>query len=51
VANAYYVDKAGKAARALAGQPLGIPEPYHQASWELICKLVREIGTGMAANA
>jgi hypothetical protein len=51
LANAYYVDKAGKAARAQAGQPLDIPEPYHQASWELICKLVHDIGNGMAAKA
>jgi hypothetical protein len=51
VANAYYVDKAGKAARAQPGQPLDIPEPYHEASWVLICKLVREIGNGMAAKA
>ncbi|MFI5461649.1 MAG: hypothetical protein ACHRXM_40205, partial [Isosphaerales bacterium] len=51
VANAYYVDKAGKAARAQSGQPLDVAEPYHQASWELICKLVRDIGTGMAAKA
>lgn len=48
LANAYYVDKSGSAARVQAGQPLDVPEPYHQASWELICKLVRDIGTGMA---
>ena len=51
VANAYYADKAGKAARAQPGQPLDVPEPYHQASWELIRKLVSDIGTGMAAKA
>ena len=51
VANAYYADKAGKPARAQAGQPLEVPEPYHQASWELIRKLVSDIGTGMAAKA
>ncbi len=48
VANRFYVDKAGKAARAQIGEPLDVAEPYHQASWELICKLVREIGTEMA---
>jgi hypothetical protein len=48
VANAYYIDKAGKSARANVGEPLLIPEPYHQKSWELICKLTREIGTGLA---
>lgn len=51
VANAYYVDKAGNSARALPGQTLDIPEPYHQASWELICKLVRDIGSAMAGKA
>jgi hypothetical protein len=52
IANAYYyVDKAGTVARAQQGQPLDVPEPYHQKSWELICKLVHEIGTGMAAKA
>lgn len=51
VANAYYADKAGKAARAQPGQPLDVPEPYHQASWELIQKIVRDIGTGMALKA
>ena len=33
------------------GQPLDIPEPYHQASWKLIRKLVSEIGTAMAGKA
>jgi hypothetical protein len=51
VANVYYVDKAGALARAQPGQPLDIPGPYHQESWELICKLVRDIGTAMAAKA
>ncbi len=51
VANAYYVDKAGAFARALAGQPLDIPAPYHQTSWELICKMTRDIGFGIAAKA
>jgi hypothetical protein len=51
VANAYYADKAGNAARAQPGQPLDVPEPYHQASWELIRKLVQDIATEMAAKA
>jgi hypothetical protein len=51
VANAYYVDKAGKAARARLGQPLDVPDAYHQASWELICRIVRHTGDGMAAKA
>jgi len=51
MANTYYVDKAGHAARAQSGQPLDIPEPYHHASWELIRKLVTDIGTGMVTKA
>jgi len=51
IANAYYVDKSGKAARVRLGEPINVPEPYHQQSWTLICKLVRDIGDGMAAKA
>jgi hypothetical protein len=51
VANTYYADKAGKAARAQPGQPLQIPEPYHQASWQLVRKLVRHLGDGMSGKA
>jgi hypothetical protein len=51
IVNAYYMDKSGAEARARVGQSLGLSEPYHQASWELLVKLTREIGDGMAANA
>jgi hypothetical protein len=51
IANAYYAAKAGRLARAQPGQPIDVPGPYHQKSWELISKLVREIGTAMAAKA
>jgi hypothetical protein len=51
VANSFYVDKAGHLARSSAGNPLDVPGPYHQASWELICKLVRDMGNDMAAKA
>lgn len=51
ISNAFYIDKAGSLARAQLGHPLDIPGPYHQRSWELICKLVRDIGTEMAAKA
>jgi hypothetical protein len=51
IANAYYVDKAGKLARVQPGQSLDVPGPYHQASWTLIRKLVQDIGTEMAARA
>lgn len=51
VANAYYADKAGALARVPPGDSLDVPGPYHQASWELICKLVTDIGTEMAAKA
>jgi hypothetical protein len=50
VANAYYLDKAGKAARVAQGQSLNVSEPYHLASWELVRKLVREIGDAVAAK-
>jgi hypothetical protein len=48
IANAFYVDKAGTIARAQPGKPLDIPGPYHQGSWDLICKLVCDIGDEMA---
>ena len=51
IANAFYVDKAGSLARSQPGKPLDIPGPYHQQSWDLICKLVRDIGTEMASKA
>jgi hypothetical protein len=51
VATSIYADKAGPLARAVPGQPLDVPEPYHRASWELIGKLVHDIGTTMAARA
>lgn len=51
IANAFYVDKAAGLARAQPGQPLDIPGPYHQKSWELIRKLVYDIGTEMAAKS
>lgn len=51
VANTYYTDKAGRLARVHSGKPLDVPGPYHQASWDLICKLVRDIGTEMAGKA
>ncbi len=50
IANAFYVDKAGALARAQPSKPLDIPGPYHQQSWDLICKLVRDVSTEMAAN-
>jgi hypothetical protein len=51
IANPYYMDKSGAEARAQVGQSLGLSEPYHHASWELLVKLTREIGDGMAAKA
>ncbi len=51
IANAYYLDKAGREARSPLGQQLDVPEPYHQKSWDIVCKLVREMGTEMAAKA
>jgi hypothetical protein len=51
IANALYLNKAGQAARAALGQPLNIPDNYHQESWVLIHKLVQDIGTAMMAKA
>ena len=51
VANAQYADKAGPLARAAIGRSLDVPGPYHQASWELLRKLVGDLGSGMAAKA
>lgn len=51
IVNTYYVSKAGSAARGTPGDHLEITEPYHLASWQLLCKLVSDIGTGMAAKA
>ncbi len=51
IANAYYVENAGHAARAKSSEPLDVTEPYHQASWELIYRLTNEIGDALAAKA
>ena len=51
IANDYYMSKAGRAARVQLGERLEIPEPYHRASWELICKLVERVGSDMASKA
>ena len=37
-------------ARAQTGGTLDVPGPYHQASWELMCRLVHEIGNELAAK-
>lgn len=50
-ATADYVHKTGPLARARAGEPLEIPEPYHRKSWELLSRLTHEIGTQAAAKA
>ncbi len=51
IANAYYIDKAGTHARAKLGEPLEVPGPYHLESWNLIRKLVENIGTEIADKA
>ncbi|MCX7012109.1 MAG: hypothetical protein NTW86_06010 [Candidatus Sumerlaeota bacterium] len=43
IANAKYVEKAGRLARYSDGQRLEIPEPYHRASWETIRRVVQEV--------
>ena len=43
IANAIYEEKAGSNKRFSAGEPMTVPEAYHQSSWELIKKVVREV--------
>ena len=43
VANAAYIDKAGRLARCKDGQTLDIPEQYHRESWELLRKVVADL--------
>ena len=43
MANATYVSKAGSRARYKDGEKLEISEQYHRASWETICKVVRDV--------
>jgi hypothetical protein len=42
---------AGSLARAQSGPVIDVPSPYHLKSWELIRKLVGDIGTATAARA
>jgi hypothetical protein len=51
IANATYVSKAVRLARAKAGEKLEIPEPYHRESWELLSKLVRDLGAAASKRA
>lgn len=51
VANAIYVEKAGKMARFNAGDRVDVPEPYHRESWELIKKVVTEMSAAAIEKA
>lgn len=45
MANAIYVEKAGRRARCQDGQKLEIPEQYHRESWETIKKVVYDLSS------
>lgn len=51
MANATYVEKAGRLARYQDGQKLEIPEHYHRESWEIINKVVSDLSTAAIAKA
>ena len=51
IANATYVQKAGKLARYKDGEAIDIPEQYHRQVWELLCKFVGDISDRMIAKA
>jgi hypothetical protein len=50
-ATAVYEEKAGRLKRAVAGDRLDLPRAYHRESWELIRKVVGDLGTAAAAKA
>lgn len=49
--NKVYVGKAGRLARHYEGEALDLPEPYHRATWELIRKVVGDVGDAAIAKA
>ncbi len=51
MANAIYVEKAGKRARYQAGDKLELTEQYHRESWETIKKIVNDLSTAAIAKA
>jgi hypothetical protein len=50
VAGKIYVSKAGKLGRYREGEKIDIPEPYHRATWELLCKVVANIADAATAK-
>lgn len=51
IVNATYRAKAGALARAQDGELLELPTAYHNASWALICKVVRDVSEAAIAKA
>jgi hypothetical protein len=51
VVTAVYEEKAGRLKRAVAGERLDLPRQYHRQSWELVRKVVGDLGTAAAAKA
>ncbi len=51
IANAIYIAKAGRCARARDGDELEFPEQYHRDSWRIIRKVVEELSTAAIAKA
>jgi hypothetical protein len=50
-ANAIYVSKSGSRARFKDGERVEIPEQYHRESWDLIRKVVRDVGEAVMKKA
>lgn len=51
VAGKNYAAKAGALARYSIGQQIDLPEPYHRAVWELLCKVVGDLATAALVQA
>jgi hypothetical protein len=50
IANDVYVRKAGKKARAAAGEPIEIDDTYHLESWRLLKKVIADLTAAGAAK-
>ncbi len=50
VVNQIYLDKAGRLARFQLNQRIEIPDHYHRATWELLCKVVADIADSAASK-
>lgn len=50
VVDAGYLTKAGALARAVVGERIEIPKPYHRGVWELVLRLTDDLATAAAAK-